>query len=492
MTVQDTELAQDAKVLKPLVVDLDHSLVRTDTLVESVLALMTKQPRAFLRALAQLRFGKAHFKRAVADHVTLSHATLPYNEDILDLIRDHKDMGGEAYLVTAADQSIADGVAAHLGLFDGVIATTDGHNLKGRNKAARLTERFPDGFDYIGDAMADIPVWEAARDVYVAGSSRSVARALQQRKLTPKATFPAPRMTLKDWVKQLRIHQWSKNMLLFVPFVLAQLFQEPGVFNRVVAGFIAFGVVASATYLLNDLNDLTADRNHFGKRYRPIASGKMSVMFALVLALAMLTSGMGLALLIQPAFFLVLCGYLVVTVAYSLRLKRIAVFDVLVIGGLFTLRVFAGLTLTGEDASLWLMSFAFALFTSLALAKRHAELIRAAATPDKDISSRGYLITDTPLTAAVGVATASMAVVVMLLYMQLDASHLRRYPNEWALFLIPMVLGSWLVRIWVKAHRGILHDDPVIFALRDRVSIGHAVLVVILWFCAINLASLVA
>lgn len=469
----------------PLIVDLDGTLVRTDTLVESAVSVATRAPLRFAALLPGLLKGRAAFKHALADAARLDCTTLPYDTDILAFIEKRQAGGGQVWLVTAADARIAHGVADHLKLFDGVIASDGAHNLKGPNKAAALSQRFPAGYDYIGDARADLPVWEKAGHIYVAGGSAGVERALKERGMTPERSFSPPPMRTRDWVKALRLHQWSKNLMLFVPLMLGQAFHDPAIVARVLLGFIAFGLVASATYLFNDMNDLAADRAHPTKHYRALASGKLSLMKGAGISAAMLGAGMAGAILLSPGFALVLLSYLAVTLCYSLWLKAQPLLDVMVIGGLFTLRVQAGVELAEQPQSLWLTSFAMILFGSLALAKRHAELIRAAAE-GRTVAGRGYLASDTPLTIALGIATAAMSVLVMLFYMQFDVAEKGLYHHPHRLFFVPLVLGSWLIRIWVKAHRGALHDDPVVFALKDRASWLHGVMVGLCWLAAVG------
>lgn len=484
MTAQGSAKAKEVAALPPLIVDLDDTLVRTDTLVESLAALAMGKPLTFLRAIAALRSGRAGFKRFVAEHVTLDYATLPYNREIVEFIRQRRAAGGQVYLVTAADQSIADGVAAHLGLFDGVVASDGSHNLKGANKAEALAERFGSGFDYIGDSTADIAVWEKSREILVAGDSDQVTRQLEKRNLTPAHRFAPLRMRLRDWVKALRIHQWSKNALLFLTVFLGQNFDNLALVLHVFAGFLIFGVIGSATYLINDLHDLSADRAHFGKRHRALASGRLPLTLGAPLALLMLVGGMGSAFLLEPAFGLVTVSYLALTLTYSFVLKAVALLDILAIGALFTIRIYGGIALTHSPTSIWLTSFALILFSSLALAKRHAELVRAAAD-GRDIVGRGYRTSDIPLTVALGTATSMISAVMMLLYLHFDAAERDLYTNIESLFLVPLILTSWLMRIWIKAHRGELHDDPVIFALKDKVSILHGALVGLCWLLAV-------
>jgi 4-hydroxybenzoate polyprenyltransferase len=469
----------------PLVVDLDNSLVRTDTLVEALVALAVRHPLALVPLAGALLKGRAAFKRAVMEQAPVDYARLPYDEGVLAFIRERRAGGGQVYLVTAADQKAAEAVAGDLGLFDGVVGSDGAHNLKGENKAAALKARFPGGFAYVGDSLADLPVWAEAREVLVAGGSRTVAARLAKQDLRPAKVFPRPRASLAVWVRALRLHQWTKNGLLLVPMLLAHLFLDPTVLALHLAGFVAFGLVASATYLLNDMADLAADRAHPSKAARPLAAGLIPLPQALGAALALVVVGMAAAFAVSRPFGLFTLAYAVATTIYSLRLKSQLLVDVVTIGGLFAIRILAGTVLSEQAFSLWLTSFTMILFTSLALAKRHAELVRAGArgTP---VAGRGYLVSDIPLTVAVGVASAMTSVVVLTLYMQLEAAETALYQRLEPLFLMPVVLTSWLIRIWTRAHRGVLQDDPVIFALRDKVSWVHAAVIAALWLLAIT------
>jgi 4-hydroxybenzoate polyprenyltransferase len=285
----------------------------------------------------------------------------------------------------------------------------------------------------------------------------------------------------RAWIAALRPHQWFKNALVFVPLALAHGLLQAPLLATAGAAFALFCVVSSATYLLNDVSDLAADRAHPTKRFRPIAAGQIGVNAAVPVAVGMLIAGMAAAAALSRPYFGALSAYLALTLLYSMRLKREALADVLTIGGLFALRIVAGMAVIGQPISMWLTSFAMVLFTSLALAKRHAELVRATAA----VPGRGYAPSDAPLTAAAGMATGMASIVVMLLYMALEAARTGLYHDLSPLFLIPVALASWLARVWVKAHRGVLHDDPVIFALKDPASWGHAVVVAALWFMAV-------
>jgi len=301
----------------------------------------------------------------------------------------------------------------------------------------------------------------------------------------PRAKADEPRSGPRAWLSALRVHQWSKNGLILVPLALAQAFANPAQLAESLLAFVAFCLVSSATYLVNDLFDLAADRAHATKRRRPIAAGEIAPGLAAGVATGLLVIGLVGASLLSRAFFGVMVIYVALTLLYSLRLKREPLIDVLTIGGLFTLRIVAGMVVIGQPVSLWLSSFTLVLFTSLATAKRHAELVRAA-SDGGGVEGRAYLPADIPLTAAFGMASAMTAVVVMLLYMALEAAGTGLYRQLSPLFLIPLVLAAWLARIWIRAHRGALQDDPVIFALKDKASWLHAAAVAGLWVIAVR------
>jgi 4-hydroxybenzoate polyprenyltransferase/phosphoserine phosphatase len=486
--VQSSDIgSQDipGSVIIPVVVDLDGTLTRSDTLIEGVLNVIFKNYSALPGVILSLAKGRAHFKAQVAAAADLDFKTLPYDPDVTAFIERCRQDGADVHLVTAADQSIADGVSIASELFDTATGSQGGRNLKGAAKAAYAAERFPAGFCYVGDTYADLPVWRVAK-VAVAVATPSKLARLRRLGFTPDAAIVRRGATARDWIKALRIHQWLKNGLIFVPLILAHAFTDGALLLRTLLGLLLFGGVASGTYLINDLSDLAADRSHPTKRRRPLASGRISATMASGVALALIGLCLIGATLISIKFLVVLASYLLITLAYSLRLKREPLIDILTIGCLFTLRVVAGMVLALQPISLWLSAFTLVLFTSLATAKRHAELVRLAASSGQGARGRGYLASDTPLTVAFGQSTAVTSILVVVLYLQLEAVKTGLYSNLKFLFLIPVVLASWLARIWIGAHRGLLDDDPVIFAIKDKVSWVHAAVVVALWFVAIS------
>jgi len=473
-----------APVPCPLIVDLDHTLVRTDMLHETLIDIAFRRPTQLLNVLFALRRGRASLKRTAAIAGNVDYASLPYEGAVVQTIMGRRDAGGEIHLVTAADQSIADGVAEALGCFDSATGSDGSSNLKGPTKAALIAGRFPDGFDYVGDSAADLPIWRQARGATVVGGSTALLRRIQREKI-PVDTIEQRELSLKGWAKLLRLHQWSKNLLLFLPPVLSHDIFDPSVAVFSLLAFLLFGLVASSTYIINDLSDLQADRLHATKRKRALASGRIRISTALCVAAAMLGIGLSGALWASIGLGITCLCYLVLTLAYSFVLKREPLIDVMTIAMLFGLRILAGMMVIDRPISLWLITFTIILFLSLALAKRTAELVQAARSK-RMVHGRGYQPGDEVLTLSLGVSAGLTSVVLMVVYFAVDAVPATLYSAQTPLFLIPAILCLWIMRIWIRAHRGTLNDDPILFALRDRGSWLHAVACVGCWTAALT------
>ena len=478
---QSTTLAEP-----PLVVDLDGTLIRSDALIEAVLALLRASPWMLFILPLWLLGGRARLKRELAARAPVDAAALPYDQDLLAWLRAEHGRGRVLVLATASDQAVADAVAAHLGLFSRVLGSDGVRNLKGTNKAAALAALFPQGFDYAGDSTADLAVWRvAAGAVPVAAPAGLRARAAS---LAPiRAEFPRPAPGPEVWARTLRVHQWAKNGLVFLPMVLSHQYGSALAWLVCALGFMALSLVASGTYILNDLLDLPNDRRHRSKRGRPIAAGLVGMGQVLAVAVALLGAGLGLGLLLGLAPFAALVAYLVTTLAYSLWLKREPILDVMVIAGLFTLRLAFGIVLVGASFSPWLLAFASFLFFSLALAKRHTEVLALAEMGQAQAGGRGYMARDAGITLALGTSTAVSAILVFILYLVLDALPNGPYRTPEALWGMPLLIGLWVGRIWLLADRGQMNDDPVAFAIRDRTSIvyGLGMVLFFIWAAAL-------
>ncbi len=474
--------AQSA-ALRPLVVDIDGTLAKTDLLAESFFALLAARPVSALAAIAILRNGKAALKRHLAEQAGLDIASIPLHEELVAFLRAEKQRGRPLYLASAADRRYVEALAERLGLFDGVFGSDGVLNLKSRNKADVLTEAFGDkGFDYVGNDHADLAVWRAAAEVYVVDAPAGLVRKVK--KEFPGATVLVPtRPRLKAYIKALRPHQWLKNLLIFVPPLAAHRFATQDLVSSI-AAFVIFSLCASSVYLLNDLLDLRSDREHLSKRNRPFAAGDASLIKGAMLLVLTLAAAAGASLTLPGPFIATLGLYYVTTLGYSTLFKRVAVLDVIVLTCLYTLRLLAGGAAAQVPLSPWLISFSIFLFLCLALIKRCAELIDRQTRGKGDPIGRGYRLTDIPQLQTLAASSGYVAAMVFGLYItHPDVALL--YSHADRLWVVPVVLLYWISRVSMLTHRGEMHEDPVLFAAKDRVSL--ACLGLILLTAAISL-----
>jgi 4-hydroxybenzoate polyprenyltransferase/phosphoserine phosphatase len=451
----------------PLAVDLDGTLIATDTLWESVLLLARKNPLALLLLPFWTAQGKAHLKSRLADHVLPNVAAFPYRPEVLAHVEQARAAGRPVLLLTASDQRVADAVRTHLGLFDEAIGSDGERNMRGEAKRRLLEERYgPRGFAYAGDSPADVPVWRGAGEAVLVGASPSLAAsageagAVTQIALTPRGRAGA-------LVKALRPHQWVKNLLLFVAPILGYRLDSLGMVLQTVAAFFAFSLAASAGYVLNDLLDLESDRQHSTKKARPFAAARLTIPEGLLLAAACMAGSLVLSLATRPIFTLAVVGYFVATVTYSVYLKRKLIVDVVVLALLFTYRVLAGGLAVDVPVSFWLLAFSLFLFTGLAFAKRYSDLVRQLAEGKDRVHGRTYAAVDLPTILSVGSGCGLVAVMVFALYIHSPEVRLL-YPRPEALWFVCPVLLYWFTRVWFLAARNELNDDPIVFAIKDR------------------------
>jgi 4-hydroxybenzoate polyprenyltransferase len=483
--------AQDIAALPALCVDLDGTLVKSDTLYDSALALARHHPSKLLKIPGWLTHGKAALKRNIAGAVQLDVAHLPYNRELLQYLEQEHATGRPIYLATAADADTAHRVAAHLGLFTGVLASDGSTNLAGNNKLAAFRKQFGDNFSYIGNALPDLPLLQSCQQPMVANPTAGLRSALRAAHVTPVRSFDERVSALRAWPKAIRLHQWAKNILIFLPMLLAHAW-TPGLLAGACIAFLSFGLCASATYIVNDLLDLEVDRQHPRKRRRPFASGDLSVLSGVIVIVLFLAASITLALLLpnvirtispalrldRPHYFLVWLGiYTVTTLAYSLRLKRAVLVDVIVLSGLYTIRIIAGSAATGIGVSTWLASFSIFFFLSLAFVKRFAELENLRERGGATAKGRGYNVADIEQLRTFGSSSGYASVVVLTLYISnLSTAQLYHHTNR--LWLLIPVLLLWISRLWLEASRGQLDEDPVVYAITDRRSLFMGVLVV--------------
>ncbi len=465
-----------------LVVDLDGTLLRSDMLYESFWTAFGRNWKVAFISAAALAQGRARLKRRLAKLARLEVATLPYDRKVRDYVTAWRARGGRTALVTASDQSIAEAIAAHLGIFDEVHGSDGARNLKGEEKAAFLTRRFgKGGYTYMGDSGADLPVWrDAARAVTVNASSSLRERAEQAAPATEHlATVPN---NISPYLRALRPHQWLKNVLVFLPILAGHHLDLPTVLKAVLA-FAAYSVIASSVYVMNDLFDLNADRAHPRKCKRPFASGAVPLSHGMVMAATLLFAGAVLALLVGPPFFLVVCIYFALTTAYSLHLKRQIILDICVLASLYTMRIVAGGVATGVPLSVWMLAFSIFFFLSLAAVKRQAELVDSLERGTLKARGRGYHVDDLPIITMIAIASGYVSAMVLVLYVNSpEVSDLYETPSM--LWGIGAVLLFWISRTVMVTSRGEMHDDPVVYAARDRLS--QVCLAICLGFAALG------
>lgn len=459
----------------PLAVDLDGTLLLTDTLFEAVAERMRTRPLWTLMQLIQLPFAIARVKARLQRGADIDVDTLPVNPSVLAYCREAKAAGRTLCLASAADQPTVDAVAARFGLFDQAVGSDGDVNNKSGAKANRLRQMFPGGFEYIGDSPADMKVWAAAKAASIVGGGRARANAVV-RAGTPVARIFERRGeraagTFKAWRKALRLHQWAKNALIFVAPLLAMKLSAAALLPCLIA-LPLIGMLASGNYIFNDLLDLKADRRHHSKNARPFASGRIKLWQGFAAAPLLAICGFAGGFLLSPLFAATMASYIVVTLGYSLLLKRTPLVDALLLGFLYTLRLIMGGVLTGTPLTQWLLVFSMFLFVSLSLAKRHVEVVRKAAAGETRVANRGYRAEDAPLTLALGLATATASPVILVLYLIDSAWPSNIYAAPDALWVAPVVLSLWLMRIWLLANRAELDDDPVIFAIKDPQSLA--------------------
>jgi 4-hydroxybenzoate polyprenyltransferase len=300
----------------------------------------------------------------------------------------------------------------------------------------------------------------------------------------PPAADAAGALRRHPWLRLLRLHHWLKNALLAVPLLTAQAWSRPGALVAVALGALAFSLVASASYVLNDLADVAHDREHGAKRHRPLAAGDIGTLAALAVAALLAAAGLAAATAVGRAFLATLLAYAALTTLYTRRLKRVALLDVLALAALWMLRLVAGAAAIGVELSVWLLSFGASLFLSLSLVKRCAELAAAAGEPSRRLPGRGYERRDLAALQAFGIATGVVAVLVLALFVDSSAAQLR-YPHHERLWLACPALWFWLGRIWLETARGGMHHDPIVYSLRDPASWAALAAVVLGWAAAL-------
>ncbi len=469
---------------RPLCVDLDGTLVKSDTLVDSLLLLVRSRPLDALKTPLWAMRGKANLKREVSARVTLSAEHLPYNRPLLEYLMEQRGRGRKLYLATGADGVLAERIARHLGIFEGVLASDGTTNLTGDSKLASFRNRFAGEFDYIGNARPDLPLLSAAATPMLANPDLSLRRALRAGGVRSQRTFSDRGNGLRVVIKAIRVHQWAKNSLIFLPLLLAHR-TSPDLLLAALLAFLCFSLCASGTYIINDLLDIESDRQHPRKRHRAFASGDLSAASGILISLGLLLAAFIGSVFLLPWQFLAWLGfYLVTTLAYSLSLKRVVILDVMVLSALYTLRMLAGAAATRTLISPWLAAFSIFIFLSLAMVKRFSELqnVRTAGTTLSN--GRGYLLNDIEQVRSFGTSSAFASVVVFSVYIG-QPEVLGLYHHHQRMWLMTPLMILWLCRVWLLASRGELDEDPVVFALTDKMSLLMGLVAVLIALAAL-------
>jgi 4-hydroxybenzoate polyprenyltransferase len=466
----------------PLVVDLDGTLLRTDLSLESALRLVKQKPWLSLLIPFWMLSGRAYLKRRIAQLIRIDVSLLPLNEELLAWLREEKMRGRHLTLATASDYDQARSVVEPLGLFDAIMGSDGQRNLKGRQKLRSIVKECGEKFDYAGNSSSDLEIWRGCRHAVLVNASRRVERSAHHVGNVVRV-FPPSLTAFRDALRAMRCYQWVKNLLIFVPAITSHTIFNGAVAGKAALAFFSFSFCASAAYILNDLLDLEEDRRHNSKKQRPFASGRMSIGAGILLALACLSASAVIAAFVSPAFVTALAIYVVLTSLYSLFLKRLLVVDVLALALLYTLRVVAGSLATGIVLSLWLLSFAFFLFLSLAFGKRAAELMQHQQNNRNNVPGRGYTTTDLDAVSMAGICSGFLASLILALYINSDSVQLlyRRPAFLWGL---QPILLYYVTRFWVICRRGELTEDPIQYTVRELSTYGAAFLAILVLLAA--------
>jgi 4-hydroxybenzoate polyprenyltransferase len=467
-----------------LVVDLDGTLISTDSLVEGVLALIKRNPLLLFMLPIWWMRGRPQLKKNVCRLAPIDASALPYNQAIIEKLTTARAEGRRTILATASDELTAEAVAGHLDLFDDIIASDGKENLRGDKKLNHITSLLgKTPFAYAGDSSTDLPLWTAADHPIMVDAPASLKRKVRAERPGVEIIDSDARL-LPAIVKEIRPHQWVKNLLIFVPLFLAHEYLDTLRWLNCLIAFGAFSLVASSIYVINDLFDLNSDRHHPRKRNRPLASGALPIGSGIVLAFSLMAFGAALTSMLSVDVRLVLVAYVVLTTLYSIRIKRMLMLDIVVLAGLYTIRVVAGAEAAAVWLSPWALGFSMFIFLSLASAKRYTEVYRLRADNQTRTRGRGYVAGDTTVLAAIGAASSMLSVLVFALYLN-SQRVTAMYTNQLWLWMICPLLIYWLGRFWLLTTRGDMHDDPVVFALKDKSSYFVALLAILLVLVAV-------
>lgn len=469
----------------PLCVDLDGTLLQTDTLWESCLRLLSQKPLLIFLLPFWLFSGKAGFKHKVSQAVNLEVSSLPFNPSLLKYLTQQRLQNRHLVLVTAANKKIAEAISRHLNIFDEIMASDQHLNLSGKIKAQCLLEKFGEkGFVYAGNAAVDLKVWSHAAAAIIVNASESLTNQATKLTSVEKIIPTAKKLTLRIILKAMRLHQWTKNLLIFSALVLSHNLSDSHALFTTVLAFFSFSFAASSIYLFNDLIDLEADRIHTIKKFRPLAAGTLPIQWAIVLIPLLLLLSLLLATLVNTEFVLILVVYLILTTAYSLFLKPLALLDVITLTSLYTMRIIAGAIAISVPLSYWLLAFSMFIFLSLALIKRFSELKSLLQQGVTKSRSRGYHVDDLPAISLFGISSGYISIMVLVLYIH-DLQAGTQYSQPDWLWLVSIAILYWISHMWLLTFRGEMNEDPILFSIHDRSSYVVSLLVIFSLYLAL-------
>ena len=459
----------------PLCVSCEHALLKTDIFHEAIFLLIKRNPLYIFQLPFRLLGGKSTLKQRLPEQVQINWRTVPLRTGVVERMRSAHDGNRQVFLLTSMPETWARDLSAEL-TYTEILFSSEKASDGSERAQARLTSLFGSkGYDYIGGGRQDLSDCESARRATLVTSDRSTIT--QAKQISSVESFiPSDRAGLTTFLRMIRVHQWLKNLLILVPLLAAHKLTSVGSVGIAALGFLAFSFCASSVYVLNDLLDLESDRQHVRKRNRPIAAGTIGVDQALIVGLLLLITATLLALRVSALFALTLGIYFAMTLAYSLRLKRQVIVDVMLLAALYTIRIVAGAVATAVVPSFWLLALSMFLFLSLAVVKRYSEMLVTLSQEKKYAAGRGYSVADMPVLLSLGVSAGIAAIVVLALYIN-DPSTGKLYPATIWLWPVPTLMLYWISRVWMKAHRGEMHDDPVLFAMRDWQSLVTLVLI---------------
>jgi 4-hydroxybenzoate polyprenyltransferase len=462
-------LVPELRYTRPLFVDLDGTLVSTDTLWESLLLFIKKYPLKTHKLIKWFFLGKAKFKTHLSEYVVPNSEVLPYNSLVLDYISREKKSGREIYLVTASSQKIADTIAKKCDVFEAAIGTDGRTNRKGTNKLSAVKQLIGKReFDYIGNSYSDLKIWKEAHTALICSKNERLNRRLYKENENVIKIKPNKNTTIKHWIKALRTYQWSKNILVFLALFMSHRIFEANLFIKSVIAFFSFSFTASAVYILNDLLDLETDRKHPLKKHRPFADGKISIMSGVIAVPVLIILSFLIAVPFSHYLFvLILFAYLITTTAYSIYLKEIFIVDVILLGALYTLRILAGGFATDIQVSSWLLGFSGFFFLSLAFMKRYTDLVLFKKNDQVELFGRGYQIEDMDIVQKFGIASGFISLLILAMYITSEQV-LVLYTQPLLLWIAIPIILYWLMNMWIATNRGKMTEDPIIYAVKDR------------------------